>query len=87
MPEHIVPPNGDDRIARVHGGDKRRRRTVRRTMMADFEHICMQLDAFGEESPFCFDPGIAGEQHPKALVLQDERNRVVVDRVLAADER
>ena len=45
----IVAADGDDRVARMHGGDEFRRRTVGRTVMADFETLGVQIDAFGEE--------------------------------------
>src|SRR5580658_4181750 len=56
-------------------------------MVADFQDIGMQINAFPEEPGFSGAARVAGEKRAKVLVLQDERDRIVVDRVLAADER
>lgn len=46
----------------------------------------MQVDAFREKSLLCRASGVAGEEHAKRPVLQNECDRVVVDRVAAADK-
>lgn len=51
-------------------------------MMANLEQVGVQVYAFAQEAPLGFSAGISREKHAKTLVLQDERDRVVVDIVL-----
>jgi len=55
--------------------------------MADLKHLRMKIDVFGQKPLFRCDTCIAREQHAKRAILQDERDRIVVDRVLSTDER
>jgi len=54
--------------------------------MADFEHVGTQIDTFRQESLLRRHTCVAGEEHAELLVLQDKRNRIVINCVLAADE-
>lgn len=47
MAEVVVPPDGDDRVARMDGLEKRVARTVRRAVMSDFEDVRALLGNIG----------------------------------------
>lgn len=87
MAEHVMAADGNERVLRMYGGDKRRAAAVRAAMMPHLEHVCMQIDSFVQKALLGRDAGIAGKQHAEVLVLQDKRDRVVVDRIVAFDER
>ena len=54
--------------------------------MPHLQDVRAELDAFCKKPPFRLAARIAREEHPKAPVLQHERDGVAVDRVGPADE-
>ena len=54
--------------------------------MSHLEHVGVKVDALLQKPVLGFAAGIAGEEHAKRPVLQDERHGVAVDRVAAFDE-
>ena len=56
-------------------------------MVADFENIRLQVDPLIKKSTLRSYTGVASEEHSKRAILQDERDGVVVDRILTRNER
>jgi len=58
MPEHIVAADGDDRVFRMHGCDERRAGAIGRTVVADLQHVGVQIDSFVREALLGRNAGI-----------------------------
>ena len=55
--------------------------------MSHLEHVGVKIDTLLQKPYLRLAAGIASEEHAKSSVLEDERDRVAVDRVAAFDER
>jgi len=78
MPERVVAADRDDSRLRVNGRDKGRRRSVLRTMMANFQDVGPQVVAERQYLRLAGLARIAHEQFAKIVVVQHRYDAVFV---------